>query len=111
MKSRWIWATTIREERADTREMVRLGHSRWDIENQGFNEAVNRYQINHVYRHEPNAMVVMSLLATLAMNLFEVFYRRSLKPALRERLDRSSIAQMVRAVLCPKERHSVVGTT
>lgn len=111
MKSRWIWATTIREERADTREIVRLGHSRWDIENQGFNEAANRYQINHVYRHDPEAMVVMFLLAMLAMNLFEVFFRRSLKPALRERLDRSSIAQMVRAVLCPKERHSAVDTT
>ena len=110
MTSRWIWATTISEHRADTREIVRLGHSRWDIENQGFNEAVNRYQLNHVFRHEPNAMVVMYLLAMLAMNLFDVFYRRSLKPALQERLDRSSIAQMVRAALCPPERYSAAPT-
>lgn len=109
-KGRWIWATTISEDKADTREIVRLGHSRWDIENRGFNEAANRYGMNHVYRHEPNAMVVMFLLAMLAMNVFEVFYRRSLKPARRGRLDRSSVAWMIRAVLCAEAKASTAPT-
>ena len=110
LHGKWIWATTISEERADTREIVRLGHSRWDIENQGFNEAVNRYRMNHVCCHEPNAMIVFFLLVMLAMNLFEVFYRRSLKPALREGLDRSSIAQMIRAPLSPDVKRSAAPT-
>ena len=97
--SRWMWATTIGEGRAGTREIVALGHSRWDIENQGFNEAVNRYSLNHVYRHDPDAMVVLFLLAMLAMNIFDVFYRRGIKPPLREQFDGSAISRQVKATL------------
>jgi len=97
--TRWMWATTISPERAGTEEVVEVGHSRWDIENQGFNEGVNDYLIDHVYRHEPNAMVVLFLLAMLAMNLFVTFYRRNLKPELRDRYSKLDVSRMVQATL------------
>jgi len=97
--TRWMWATTISLEEVGTKDIVEVGHSRWDIENQGFNEGVNHYQIDHVYRHEPNAMVVIYLLAMLAMNLFVTFYRRNLKPEVRDRFSRLDVSRMVQATL------------
>jgi hypothetical protein len=97
--TRWMWATTISLEQVGTKDLVEVGHSRWDIENQGFNEGVNHYQIDHVYHHEPNAMVVLFLLAMLAMNLFVTFYRRNLKPEVRDRFSRLDVSRMMQATL------------
>jgi hypothetical protein len=98
-ETRWMWATTISSERAGTEEVVEVGHSRWDIENRGFNEGVKDYGLDHVYRHKPNAMVVVMLLAMLAMNLFVTFYRRNLRPELRDRYSRLDVSRMVQATL------------
>ena len=57
-----------------------LGHSRWDIENQGFNEAANQWHSNHVYRHHPIAIPAFWLLTMLVINVFRAFYLRNLKP-------------------------------
>ena len=98
-ETRWIWATTLSAQWAGTEDVVDIGRSRWDIENRGFNEGANHYKIKHVYRHELNAMVVIFLLAMLAMNLFEVFYRRNLKPELREQYSKLDVSRMVKASL------------
>ncbi len=97
--TRWMWATTLSAQWGGTKDVVDIGRSRWDIENRGFNEGANHYKIDHVYRHEPNAMVVIFLLAMLAMNLFEVFYRRNLKPELREQYSKLDVSRMVKASL------------
>ena len=65
--------------------MVKIGHRRWAIENEGFNPISNRWQLDHVYRHEPVAMVTLTLLGMLAANLAQAFYDRDLKPELRAR--------------------------
>jgi hypothetical protein len=96
---RWMWATTIPVERAGTKDVVDIGRSRWDIENRGFNEGATHYKIDHVYRHELNAMVVIFHLAMLAMNLFEVFYRRNLKAQVRDRYSKLDVSRMVKASL------------
>ena len=98
MSSCWMWATTLPSESVDTRACVALAHSRWDIENQGFNEARNHYHIDHVYHHDPGAMLVLTLLAMLAINLFRTFYRRNLKPAFRRRFSRTDAARMILAI-------------
>lgn len=94
-----MWATTLSAQKAGTKDVVDVGRSRWDIENRGFNEGATDYQIDHVYRHDLNAMVVILLLAMLAMNLFEVFYRRNLKPQLRDRYSKHDVSRMVKATV------------
>lgn len=79
----WIWATTLPAAEAPTALVVRLGHQRWDIENHGFNELVNGWHADHVYRHEPNAIEAFLLLAFLAYNIFHAFLTRNLKPQIR----------------------------
>ena len=53
------------------------------IENHGFNELVNSWNADHVYRHEPNAIECFLLLAFLAYNIFHAFVALNLKPELR----------------------------
>jgi hypothetical protein len=93
--SDWTWVTTLRESRASAGAVVHLGHHRWDIENQGFNELVNRWHADHVYRHQATAMLVMWIWTMLAANLFAAFYRRNLKPALRATYDTLQIARLM----------------
>lgn len=80
----WVWVTTLSPAQASTELVVRLGHARWDIENYGFNELVNGWHADHVYRHQPNAIEAFTLLAFLAYNLFHAFLTLNLKPQLRQ---------------------------
>jgi Transposase DDE domain len=68
--SDWICVTTLSPAQARTAQVVGLGHQRWDIENHGFNELVNDWDADHVYRHEPNAIECFLLLAHLYCSLF-----------------------------------------
>jgi len=79
----WLWATSLSKEQADTSMIVRIGHSRWDIENRGFNELVNHWHADHVFHHDTNAIVAILLLLFLAYNLFHVWLARGLKPQVR----------------------------
>jgi hypothetical protein len=76
----WIWVTTLSATQAPTALVVRLGHQRWDIENYGFNEMATEWNCDHVYRHQPNAIVAFLLTAFLAYNLFHAFLLLNLKP-------------------------------
>lgn len=81
--SDWIWVTTLSLAQARTAQVVGLGHQRWDIENHGFNELVNDWDADHVYRHEPNAIECFLLIAFLAYNIFYAFVALNLKPEMR----------------------------
>jgi DDE family transposase len=77
--SDWIWVTTLPAAVVPTASVVHWGHARWDIENQGFNELVNGWHADHVYKHEPNAIEAFLLTTFLAYNLFHIFLTRNLK--------------------------------
>lgn len=46
----WLWATSVPPWKAPAELLVRLGHGRWAIENQGFNELVNAWHADHIYK-------------------------------------------------------------
>ena len=98
-ESEWFWGTTLRQRLAPTRVVVTIGHRRWAIENEGFNELVNHWYADHVYRHHPTALLVFWLLAFACLNLFAAFYRRNLKPAARRAFTRLHIARLAAAEL------------
>ena len=97
--SDWVWVTTLPIPRAPARAVVDLGHRRWDIENQGFNELVNRWFADHVYKHHPTAILAFWLMAMLAINVFYAFYLRNLKPQLRRQNTMRHIAAQITAEL------------
>lgn len=84
LTSDWIWVTTLPEPSVPTGRAVALGHQRWDIENHGFNELVNGWHADHIYRHDPNAIDCFLLMAFLACNIFQAFFALNLKPQIRK---------------------------
>jgi len=98
-QTEWFWVTTLAPTPAPTAAVVQLGHARWAIENAGFNELVTRWHADHVYRHEPTALLVFTLLAMLCLNVFLMFYRRDLKPAARQAASRLHVARLITAEL------------
>lgn len=97
--SEWVWVMTLPRSVAPTRAAVQIGHSRWMIENEGFNETVNEWHGDHVYTHDDHAMLAFWLVMALAYNLFHAFWRRNLKPAVRARFTMRHIARTIAADL------------
>lgn len=99
--SEWMWVTTLSQHRASTWAVVDLGHGRWGIENEGFNETVNRWHGDHVYTHDDHAMLAFALLLYIAYNLFVAFWRFNLKSARRHLFTMMHIAaEMAAALRC-----------
>jgi hypothetical protein len=84
LTSDWIWVTTLPEQSVSTGRAVALGHQRWDIENHGFNELVNGWHADHIYKHDPDAIECFLLMAFLACNIFQAFFALNLKPQIRK---------------------------
>jgi DDE family transposase len=82
--SDWIWATTLPATQVPTERAVGFGHQRWDIENYGFNELVNQWHSDHVFKHDSNAIECLLLVVFLAYNIFHAFLALHVKPAARK---------------------------
>jgi len=94
-ESHWAWVTTLAGAQASTRAVLELGHRRWAIENEGFNELSTRQHADHVYRHHPRAMLVFLLLAMICCNVLLAFYQRDLKPALRDSVSMLHVSRLI----------------
>lgn len=79
----WTWVTTLSQNQVPTASVVRFGHARWQIENQGFNEIVKDWHADHYFHHHPNAIVAVWLILFIAHAVFHCFVSRNLKPPLR----------------------------
>ena len=78
--SEWIWAMTIPKTELTTEGVLTFGRARWSIENEGgFNELVNVWHADHVYKHAGNAILAFWLITMLVFNLFHAFINRNLK--------------------------------
>jgi Transposase DDE domain len=68
------------------RSLYAMAKSRWQIENQGFNDAKNRYGLEHLCDHHPRSLLLVWLLTCLALTLERLYrlrYRhRGTHPAL-----------------------------
>ena len=82
--SSWYWATTFSRQRLRSREFWQAGHWRWHIENGCFNTTSTHWGLDHVFRHEPTAIVNFVLTLFLAFVLLQCFWQRNLKPPLRD---------------------------
>ncbi len=78
---KWMWVTNLpcSEDLAGLKNTVAICHSRWQIENQCFNETVNTWNADHVYRHSANAIIAFLLLLFICVNIFNIFRIRNIK--------------------------------
>jgi hypothetical protein len=68
------WLTDFPRHRVSSRTLFLLAKSRWEIENQGFNDAKNRYDFEHICHHEGHSLLAVWLLTCLALTI-ERLYR------------------------------------
>ena len=68
------WLTNLPLRRVGSLSLYRLCKSRWEIENQGFNDAKNRYGLEHICHHQPNSILLGWLITFLAV-MIERLYR------------------------------------
>ena len=68
------WLTDFPRHWVSSRAIFCIAKSRWEIENQGFNDAKNRYGFEHVCHHERHSLLVVWLLTCLALTI-ERLYR------------------------------------
>jgi hypothetical protein len=74
-----FWVTDFPVCRLGPRALFALCKSRWEIENQGFNDAKNRYGLEHVPHHHPNSIVTHALLTLLALCIQRLYRLRNLR--------------------------------
>jgi len=77
----WMWATNLKasESTGDLKNMVRVCHSRWHIENRCFKETAGMWNAEHIYRHSANGIIVFLLFLFMAVNIFNIFKVRNIK--------------------------------
>ena len=63
------WLTNLPKGKLNSLGLYRIGKSRWEVENQGFNDGKNRYGMQHIRHHEPHSMLVNWLLIPLAVGI------------------------------------------
>jgi len=68
------WLTDFRASQVSSPTLYQLAKSRWEIENQGFNDAKNRHGFEHLCHHHPNSLLLVWLLTALALTI-ERLYR------------------------------------
>jgi hypothetical protein len=68
------WLTNFPLRKVNSLSLYHICKSRWEIENQGFNDAKNRYGLEHICHHEPNSILLGWLITFLAL-MIERLYR------------------------------------
>ena len=99
VESDWLWVTTMEQSLAPAEIVAGLGHDRWKIENEGFNELVTHWHANHYYHHHSNSIITLWLMMFMAHAIFHCFQRRNLAPEQRKAHTAIHIAEQIAAGL------------
>ena len=68
------WLTNFSFRQMGSLSLYHIAKSRWEIENQGFNDAKTRYGLEHICHHQQNSMLLVWLITFLAL-MVERLYR------------------------------------
>jgi len=72
------WLTNFPIAKLGSLSFYRRAKSRWEIENQGFNDGKTRYGMEHICHHEPNSILIVWLLIALALVIERLYRTRHL---------------------------------
>lgn len=72
------WLTDWSKSEAGTQAVYHMAKSRWEIENQGFNDGKNRYGLEHICHHHPNSLLINWLIIALTLTLERLYRNRYL---------------------------------
>ena len=72
------WLTNFPSSTAGPQALFRMAKSRWEIENQGFNDGKNRHGLEHICHHHANSLLIGWLLTMLALTVERLYRLRYL---------------------------------
>jgi hypothetical protein len=73
------WLTDFSARQVGSEALFRIAKSRWEVENQGFNDGKNRYGMEHIAHHEANSVLIHWLLIVLALTVERLYRLRYLR--------------------------------
>lgn len=79
MHQHWRWVATRGLDGYEPKVIWQIGHLRWKIENNAFNELTQHWNLEHCAHHHPKAIIVLLLIKVLAFNLFKAFAQLHVK--------------------------------
>jgi hypothetical protein len=72
------WLSNLPSAKFHSLSVFHMGRSRWEIENQGFNDCKSRQGFEHICHHHPNSLLVCWLLTLLALVVGRLYRLRHL---------------------------------
>ena len=72
------WLTDFSSQEMNRRCLYAMAKSRWHIENEGFNDAKNRYGLQHIRHHHERSLLIVWLLTCLSLTLERLYRLRYL---------------------------------
>jgi hypothetical protein len=72
------WLTNFPSSTVGPQALFRMAKSRWEIENQGFNDAKSRHGLEPICHHHANSLLIGWLLTMLALTIERLYRLRYL---------------------------------
>jgi hypothetical protein len=95
------WLTDFAAQRVSSPTLYRLAKSRWEIENQGFNEGKSFHGLEHICHHHPNSLLLGWLLALFALTIERLYRLRYLRRGTHRPLAAIAFVRLLRLSLGP----------
>lgn len=73
-----MWLADWPASEVPSRALYRMAKSRWEVENEGFNEAKTRHGMEHICHHDANSLLVGWLILLLAIAIERLYRLRYL---------------------------------
>ncbi len=72
------WLTNLSRRKVPSLSLYRMARSRWEIENEGFNDCKSRQGLEHICHHHTNSLLICWLLTLLALVIARLYRIRFL---------------------------------
>jgi len=94
------WLTDWPTRRVGSRALYEMAKSRWEIENQGFNDAKTWHGFEHLSHHHANSLVVNWLLILFALTIERLYRLRYLRRGRHRPRTAIDLVRCLRLSLC-----------
>jgi hypothetical protein len=93
------WLTNLSLRKVGSRTLFKLAKTRWEIENQGFNDAKNRHGLEHICHHQANSLLAVWLITILALTIERLYRLRYLRRGVHQPLTAAQLLRRLRLAL------------
>jgi hypothetical protein len=95
------WLTDFPRSQVPSPALYRMAKSRWEIENQGFNEAKTYHGMEHITHHHANSLLIQWLLILFALTMERLYRMRYLHRGTHPCRSATELVRALRLSLAP----------